>query len=126
MHVIDVHPIEHGSQYSIEVFWSFYNSLLVIIFLALILGPKACLLFSHGCRQILLASEIMVLLGIVLSFQVIIPYSVPQYVISGLIMFVSAEVLEGKISIFSSLIVQNQHPIYFLSFNLLKIVLDGD
>nr|GMD79939.1 SPX domain-containing membrane protein At4g22990-like isoform X1 [Ipomoea batatas] len=46
-------------------------------------------------RQILLASEIMVLLGIVLSFQVIIPYSVPQYVISGLIMFVSAEVLEG-------------------------------
>ncbi|XP_019194690.1 PREDICTED: SPX domain-containing membrane protein At4g22990-like [Ipomoea nil] len=46
-------------------------------------------------RQILLASEIMVLLGILLSFQVIIPYSVPQYVISGLIMFVSAEVLEG-------------------------------
>lgn len=46
-------------------------------------------------RQILLASEIMVLLGILLSFQVIVPYSVPQYVISGLIMFVSAEVLEG-------------------------------
>ncbi|KAH0734250.1 hypothetical protein KY285_009957 [Solanum tuberosum] len=46
-------------------------------------------------RQILLASEIMVCLGILLSFQVIIPYSVPQYVCSGLLMFVSAEVLEG-------------------------------
>lgn len=46
-------------------------------------------------RQILLASEIMVCIGILLSFNVIIPYSVPQYVCSGLIMFVSAEVLEG-------------------------------
>ncbi|KAJ9706662.1 hypothetical protein PVL29_001909 [Vitis rotundifolia] len=46
-------------------------------------------------RQILLASEIMVLIGILLSFNLIIPYSVPQYVCSGLIMFVSAEVLEG-------------------------------
>ncbi|XP_073047763.1 SPX domain-containing membrane protein At4g22990-like isoform X2 [Primulina eburnea] len=46
-------------------------------------------------RQILLASEIVVFLGILFSFQFIIPYSVPQYVCSGLIMFVSAEVLEG-------------------------------
>ncbi|KAK3224708.1 hypothetical protein Dsin_004570 [Dipteronia sinensis] len=46
-------------------------------------------------RQILMASEIMVLVGIVLSFNVIIPYSVPQYVCSGLILFVFAEVLEG-------------------------------
>ncbi|XP_004298733.1 PREDICTED: SPX domain-containing membrane protein At4g11810-like [Fragaria vesca subsp. vesca] len=46
-------------------------------------------------RQILLASEILVFLGIVLSFNVIIPYTVAQYVVSGLIMFVSAEVLEG-------------------------------
>ncbi|VFQ77048.1 unnamed protein product [Cuscuta campestris] len=46
-------------------------------------------------RQILLASEIVVFFGILLSFQVMVPYSVPQYVISGLIMFVSAEVLEG-------------------------------
>ncbi|XVF13219.1 hypothetical protein REPUB_Repub08aG0189500 [Reevesia pubescens] len=46
-------------------------------------------------RQILLASEIMVCIGILLSFHVIIPYSVPQYVCSGLIMFVFAEVLEG-------------------------------
>ncbi|XP_021285422.1 SPX domain-containing membrane protein At4g22990-like [Herrania umbratica] len=46
-------------------------------------------------RQILLASEIMVCVGILLSFHVILPYTVPQYVCSGLIMFVSAEVLEG-------------------------------
>ncbi|XVF10686.1 hypothetical protein REPUB_Repub07fG0203900 [Reevesia pubescens] len=46
-------------------------------------------------RQILLASEIMVCIGILLSFHVVIPYTVPQYVCSGLIMFVSAEVLEG-------------------------------
>ncbi|GAV79427.1 SPX domain-containing protein/MFS_1 domain-containing protein [Cephalotus follicularis] len=46
-------------------------------------------------RQILLASEIMVCIGILLSFHFFIPYSVPQYVCSGLILFVSAEVLEG-------------------------------
>ncbi|KAI3453647.1 hypothetical protein Pfo_010310 [Paulownia fortunei] len=46
-------------------------------------------------RQILLASEIVVFLGILFSFQFIIPYSVPQYVCSGLVMFVAAEVLEG-------------------------------
>ncbi|XP_030492438.2 SPX domain-containing membrane protein At4g22990 isoform X2 [Cannabis sativa] len=46
-------------------------------------------------RQVLLASQIMVCLGIVLSFQIVVPYSVPQYVGSALITFVSAEVLEG-------------------------------
>ncbi|GLT43922.1 hypothetical protein SLA2020_178460 [Shorea laevis] len=46
-------------------------------------------------RQVLLASEIMVCIGILLSFHVINPYSVPQYVGSALITFVSAEVLEG-------------------------------
>ncbi|WRX19388.1 SPX domain - like 7 [Theobroma cacao] len=46
-------------------------------------------------RQILLASEIMVCVGILLSFHVILPYTVPQYVCSGLITFVFAEVLEG-------------------------------
>jgi len=48
------------------------------------------------CRQILLASEIMVCVGILLSFHIISPYTVPQYVCSGLILFVSAEVLEGE------------------------------
>ncbi|KAF9601518.1 hypothetical protein IFM89_020313 [Coptis chinensis] len=46
-------------------------------------------------RQILLASEIMVCLGIILSFHIIGPYTVPQYVLSAFITFVFAEVLEG-------------------------------
>ncbi|KAF7828325.1 SPX domain-containing membrane protein [Senna tora] len=46
-------------------------------------------------RQILLVSEIMVCIGIVLSFNVFTPYTQPQYICSGLLMFVSAEVLEG-------------------------------
>lgn len=35
-----------------------------------------------------------------MSFHIIIPYSVAQYVVSGLVMFVSAEVLEGDIFYF--------------------------
>ncbi|KAG2262319.1 hypothetical protein Bca52824_069398 [Brassica carinata] len=46
-------------------------------------------------RQILLTSEIIVFIGILFSFNLFIPYTVPQYVISGLVMFVAAEVLEG-------------------------------
>lgn len=46
-------------------------------------------------RQILLASEVMVLVGIILSFHITKSYTVPQYVCSALITFVSAEVLEG-------------------------------
>ncbi|KEH26384.1 putative SPX domain, major facilitator superfamily [Medicago truncatula] len=46
-------------------------------------------------RQILLTSEIMVCIGVLLSFHVIFPYSEPQYICSGLLLFVSAEVLEG-------------------------------
>ncbi|KAL9435017.1 hypothetical protein AB3S75_021307 [Citrus x aurantiifolia] len=46
-------------------------------------------------RQVLLASEIMVCIGILLSFHILVPYSVPQYVGSAIITFVAAEVLEG-------------------------------
>ncbi|WOK95188.1 SPX domain-containing membrane protein [Canna indica] len=46
-------------------------------------------------RQLLLGSEILVLLGILLSFKFTSSYTVPQYVISALITFVAAEVLEG-------------------------------
>ncbi|XP_054784928.1 SPX domain-containing membrane protein At4g22990-like isoform X1 [Prosopis cineraria] len=46
-------------------------------------------------RQVLLASEIMVCIGLLLSFHIFIPYSVLQYVGSALVTFVSAEVLEG-------------------------------
>ncbi|XP_050384778.1 SPX domain-containing membrane protein At4g22990-like isoform X2 [Argentina anserina] len=46
-------------------------------------------------RQVLLASEILVFIGILLSFHVFTSYTVPQYVGSALLTFVSAEVLEG-------------------------------
>lgn len=46
-------------------------------------------------RQVLLVSEILVCIGILLSFHVLIPYSMAQYVGSALLTFVAAEVLEG-------------------------------
>ncbi|KAK1324504.1 hypothetical protein QJS10_CPA01g02530 [Acorus calamus] len=46
-------------------------------------------------RQILLASEIMVCIGIILSFNISSHYSIPQYICSALITFVFSEVLEG-------------------------------
>uniref|UniRef100_A0A0D6QSH1 SPX domain-containing protein n=1 Tax=Araucaria cunninghamii TaxID=56994 RepID=A0A0D6QSH1_ARACU len=46
-------------------------------------------------RQILFASEIFTCLGVLISFNVIFPYSVAQYVCGAFITFVSAEVLEG-------------------------------
>ncbi|XP_022159275.1 SPX domain-containing membrane protein At4g22990-like [Momordica charantia] len=80
--------------------WSTSN---VAIFLAclgltvlpvnIIVGNYLSNLFEE--RQLLLASEILVCIGIILSFHTLIPYSVPQYVCSALITFVAAEVLEG-------------------------------
>ncbi|KAL8150458.1 hypothetical protein V2J09_020266 [Rumex salicifolius] len=66
---------------------------LTVLPVNIIVGSYISNMFQE--RQILLVSEIVVLIGVIFSFNVIIPYSVPQYVISGLIMFVSAEVLEG-------------------------------
>jgi hypothetical protein len=43
-----------------------------------------------------MASQIMLLVGIIFSFKVTSTYSVVQYVISALVTFVSAEVLEGN------------------------------
>ncbi|XP_028063284.1 SPX domain-containing membrane protein At4g22990-like [Camellia sinensis] len=87
----------------ITTYYFYWSTSTVAIFLAclgltvlpinIVVGSYISNMFED--RQILLASEIMVCLGILLSFQIVIPYSVPQYVCSGLIMFVSAEVLEG-------------------------------
>ena len=55
-----------------------------------------CIFFLSDCRQVLLVSEVLVCIGILLSFHVLIPYSVPQYVGSALLTFVAAEVLEGN------------------------------
>ncbi|KAL9674285.1 hypothetical protein QQ045_030557 [Rhodiola kirilowii] len=53
-------------------------------------------------RQVLLVSEIIVCIGILASFHVLIPYSVPQYVISALVTFVFAEVIEGITSLLTA------------------------
>ncbi|XP_022872579.1 SPX domain-containing membrane protein At4g22990-like [Olea europaea var. sylvestris] len=80
--------------------WSTSNVAIFLAFLGLTVLPVNILVGSYLSnmfeeRQVLLASEVMVCMGIALSFQLIIPYSVPQYVCSALITFVSAEVLEG-------------------------------
>ncbi|CAM0952518.1 unnamed protein product [Alopecurus aequalis] len=46
-------------------------------------------------RQILVASEVVLLAGVLLSFNVVTRYTATQYVCSALLTFVSAEVLEG-------------------------------
>ncbi|KAF3964456.1 hypothetical protein CMV_011259 [Castanea mollissima] len=66
---------------------------LTVLPVNIIVGKYITNIFEE--RQVLLASEIMVCIGILLSFHIFNPYSVPQYVGSALITFVSAEVLEG-------------------------------
>ncbi|KAM3322864.1 SPX domain-containing membrane protein isoform X1 [Capsicum chacoense] len=80
--------------------WSTSNVAIFLACLGLTVLPVNILVGSYLSnifeeRQVLLASEILVCLGIVLSFHVVIPYSVLQYVGSALITFVAAEVLEG-------------------------------
>ncbi|KAM7508708.1 hypothetical protein LguiA_019161 [Lonicera macranthoides] len=80
--------------------WSTSNVAIFLALLGLTVLPVNIFVGSYISnmfeeRQVLLASEIMVCLGILLSFHMIIPYSVPQYVGSALITFVFAEVLEG-------------------------------
>ncbi|KAL5666123.1 hypothetical protein ACJX0J_026231, partial [Zea mays] len=65
---------------------------LTVLPVNVIVGSYVTNLFQD--RQILVASEIMVLIGIVMSFCFTPHYSVPQYVTSALITFVFAEVLE--------------------------------
>ncbi|KAL0428952.1 UNVERIFIED_CONTAM: SPX domain-containing membrane protein [Sesamum radiatum] len=87
----------------ITAYYFIWSSSNVAIFLAclgltvlpvnVIVGSYLTNMFEE--RQVLLASEVMVFVGIVLSFHIIIPYSVPQYVCSALLTFVAAEVLEG-------------------------------
>lgn len=66
---------------------SFYQFPIIVVDLVI--------MSTYFCRQILLGSEILVLLGILLSFKLTSTYTMPQYVSSALITFVAAEVLEG-------------------------------
>ncbi|CAD6262631.1 unnamed protein product [Miscanthus lutarioriparius] len=87
----------------VTTYYFSWSTSVVAIFLAIlgltvlpvnaIVGSYITNLFED--RQILLASEVMVLIGIIMSFRFTPRYSIPQYVISALITFVFAEVLEG-------------------------------
>lgn len=87
----------------VTTYYFSWSTSVVAIFLAIlgltvlpvnaIVGSYITNLFED--RQILLASEVMVLIGIIMSFRFTRHYSIPQYVISALITFVFAEVLEG-------------------------------
>lgn len=66
---------------------------LTVLPVNLVVGSYISNMFED--RQILLTSEIMVCIGVLFSFHLFIPYTVGQYICSGLLLFVSAEVLEG-------------------------------
>ncbi|KAK9910620.1 hypothetical protein M0R45_034576 [Rubus argutus] len=80
--------------------WSTSSVAIFLACLGLTVLPVNVLIGSYVSnifeeRQVLLASEILVCIGILLSFHILTSYSVPQYVGSALLTFVSAEVLEG-------------------------------
>ncbi|XP_066375545.1 SPX domain-containing membrane protein OsI_21475 [Miscanthus floridulus] len=88
-----------------------WNTSAVAIFLAIlgltvlpvnaVVGTYISNMFED--RQLLMVSQITLLVGIIFSFKVTSTYSVVQYVVSALITFVSAEVLEGvNLSLLSS------------------------
>ncbi|GJN01059.1 hypothetical protein PR202_ga18294 [Eleusine coracana subsp. coracana] len=88
-----------------------WNTSAVAIFLAIlgltvlpvnaVVGTYISNMFED--RQLLMVSQITLLVGILFSFKVTSTYSVIQYVGSALITFVSAEVLEGvNLSLLSS------------------------
>ncbi|KAF3340553.1 SPX domain-containing membrane protein [Carex littledalei] len=84
--------------------WSTSSVALFLAILGLTVLPVnaivgSCITRLFEDRQILLASEILVLIGILLSFKYTSDYSVPQYITSALITFVAAEVLEGRVNL---------------------------
>ncbi|KAF3340552.1 SPX domain-containing membrane protein [Carex littledalei] len=84
--------------------WSTSSVALFLAILGLTVLPVnaivgSCITRLFEDRQILLGSEILVLIGILLSFKFTSDYSVPQYITSALITFVAAEVLEGRVNL---------------------------
>lgn len=88
-----------------------WNTSAVAIFLAIlgltvlpvnaVVGTYISNMFED--RQLLMTSQIVLLVGIIFSFKITSTYSAIQYVVSALITFVSAEVLEGvNLSLLSS------------------------
>ncbi|KAI4372210.1 hypothetical protein MLD38_010474 [Melastoma candidum] len=81
----------HWTTSSVAIFLACLG--LMVLPVNLVVGNYISNIFED--RQILLASEIVVCIGVLFSFHIISKYTIAQYVSSGLLVFVSAEVLEG-------------------------------
>ncbi|KAH9573003.1 hypothetical protein CY35_02G182800 [Sphagnum magellanicum] len=81
--------------------WSIHSVALFLALLGLTVLPVNWVIGSYASnifqdRQLLIAAEILTCLGVLVSFDYgLMPYSVTQYISGALLMFVSAEVLEG-------------------------------
>ncbi|CAM6129355.1 unnamed protein product [Calypogeia fissa] len=82
----------HWSSQSVSIFLALLG--LTVLPINFVVGS-----YFSNCyedRQILLFSEILTCVGVVVSFKYFeVPYTVEQYVVGALLIFVSAEVLEG-------------------------------
>ncbi|XP_010523060.1 PREDICTED: SPX domain-containing membrane protein At4g22990-like [Tarenaya hassleriana] len=76
---------------TVAVFLGFLG--LTVLPVNVIVGHYISNMFEE--RQVVVASEIMLCIGILFSFNVFVPYTVIQYIGSAFVTFVSAEVLEG-------------------------------
>ncbi|CAM6043916.1 unnamed protein product [Sphagnum compactum] len=81
--------------------WSIHSVALFLALLGLTVLPVNWVIGSYASnifqdRQLLVAAEILTCLGVLVSFDYgLMPYSVTQYISGALLMFISAEVLEG-------------------------------
>ncbi|CAK9216937.1 unnamed protein product [Sphagnum troendelagicum] len=81
--------------------WSIHSVALFLALLGLTVLPVNWVIGSYASnifqdRQLLVAAEILTCLGVLVSFDYgLMPYSVSQYISGALLMFISAEVLEG-------------------------------
>jgi hypothetical protein len=81
--------------------WSIHSVALFLALLGLTVLPVNWVIGSYASnifqdRQLLVAAEILTCLGVLVSFDYgLMAYSVTQYISGALLMFISAEVLEG-------------------------------
>jgi hypothetical protein len=91
--------------------WSIHSVAMFLALLGLTVLPVNWVIGSYASnifqdRQLLVAAEILTCLGVLVSFDYgLMPYSVTQYISGALLMFISAEVLEGEFSV--SFLVRN-------------------
>ncbi|CAM6126172.1 unnamed protein product [Calypogeia fissa] len=82
----------HWSSQSVSIFLALLG--LTVLPINFVVGSYFSNCYEE--RQILVFSEILTCVGVVVSFKYFgVPYTVEQYVVGALLIFVSAEVLEG-------------------------------